>query len=77
MVIFPCVMVVKYSSIILVYGKLCKFNAQAELYTLKLIKPLQSKIPSLPFPFPLSLQSNFIILNISAKSSRIFTKFSG
>ena len=46
-----------------------------------IIKPLQSRIPPL-LPFspsspPLSCQSNLLILNISAKSSHIFTKFSG
>ena len=44
------------------------------------IKPLQSRIPSLlllpSFPPP-SCQSNFLIINISAKSSQIITKFSG
>ena len=42
------------------------------------IKPLQSRIPPLPF-FPSSLlchiSLNLLILNISAKSSPIFTKF--
>ena len=43
-----------------------------------MIKPLQSRIPPLPFPSPSpSRQSNLLILIISAKSSRIFTKFSG
>ena len=42
------------------------------------IKPLQSRIPPLLLPFsffPPSRQSNLLILNISAKSSPIFTKF--
>ena len=35
------------------------------------------KVGFLPFFPPPSCQSNFLILNISAKSSQIFTKFSG
>ena len=43
-----------------------------------IIKPLQTRIPSLLLlPSPLSCQSNFLILNISAKSIWIFTKFLG